>query len=142
MACPDVWAKQACGKGESEMSKRHIRQSHADRIYDAIVLFLIILFLLIILYPLWFVIIASFSNSSDVTNGSVIFLPKGFSLEAYEKVLSDPKIMTGYRNTIFYIDCRYVAELGGYGSDCLPAFQKGFCRPKNDICDTDFHNVL
>lgn len=106
------------------MSKRHIRQSHADRIYDAIVLFLIILFLLIILYPLWFVIIASFSNSSDVTNGSVIFLPKGFSLEAYEKVLSDPKIMTGYRNTIFYTVAGTLLNLAGTVAIAYPLSRK------------------
>ena len=130
MACPDVWAKQACGKGESEMSKRHIRQSHADRIYDAIVLFLIILFLLIVLYPLWFVIIASFSNSSDVTNGSVIFLPKGFSLEAYEKVLSDPKIMTGYRNTIFYTVAGTLLNLAGTVAIAYPLSRKDFVGRK------------
>ena len=76
------------------MKSKHIKQTNADRLYDIVILILISLLLLIILYPLWFVIIASVSNSSEVMKGNVIFWPKEFSFEAYEKVLQDPKIVT------------------------------------------------
>ena len=61
-----------------------------------------VLILIVIIYPLWFVVIASFSDSTQVTVGNVLIWPKGFHLTAYQKVFSDTRIMTGYRNTIFY----------------------------------------
>lgn len=84
------------------MKRSAVRQSKADIIYDTLVLIFILILLLLILYPLWFVLIASVSDSSQVIKGNVVLLPKGFSLEAYKKVLEDPKIVAGYRNTIFY----------------------------------------
>ena len=67
------------------MKHAHIRQSGADRLYDAIVMLCILLLLLLILYPLWFVIIASFSNSSEVMKGNVIFWVK--DLKRYSQTL-------------------------------------------------------
>jgi putative aldouronate transport system permease protein len=55
-----------------------------------------------VLYPLWFVIIASLSDPSAVASGSVSILPKGFRLTGYEMILNDERIWTGYRNSIIY----------------------------------------
>ena len=104
----------------------HIRQTKFDILYDAFVLFLVILMLILILYPLWFVIIASFSNSSEVMKGNVIFWPKGFSFEAYEKVLSDPKILTGYRNTLIYTVLGTLMNLGGTIAVAYPLSRRDF----------------
>ncbi len=79
-----------------------IHATRADRIFDAVNVCIMILILAIIIYPLWFVVIASFSDSQLVTTGKVLVWPKGFHLTAYQKVFSDSRIMTGYRNTIFY----------------------------------------
>ncbi len=79
-----------------------IHSSHADRIFNIFNYTLMVLILIVIIYPLWFVVIASFSDSTQVTVGNVLLWPKGFHLTAYQKVFSDTRIMTGYRNTIFY----------------------------------------
>ena len=79
-----------------------IHATRADAIFDAINILIMVLILAIIIYPLWFVVIASFSDSQLVTTGKVLIWPKGFHLHAYRKVFSDTRIMTGYRNTIFY----------------------------------------
>ena len=47
------------------------RKSTSERVFDIFVYGIAILLILVILYPLWFVIIASFSNPSDVANGNV-----------------------------------------------------------------------
>lgn len=82
-------------------SKTAIR-SWDDRIVDFISYFIGALVILVTLYPLLFVISASFSDPVRVTNGELILWPVGFSLEGYEKILSYNLIWTGYRNTIFY----------------------------------------
>ena len=76
--------------------------STADRIFDAFNYILLTLILFIILYPLYFVVIASVSDPMAVLGGQVMWKPVGFSLEAYNMVFKDSQVMTGYRNTIVY----------------------------------------
>ena len=52
-----------------------------------------------IIYPLWFVIIASFSNPQDVATGAVWFWPKSWSLEGYKTLFAQPLIWRSYFNT-------------------------------------------
>jgi putative aldouronate transport system permease protein len=58
--------------------------------------------LLVTVYPLYFIVIASFSDPSAVGNGQVWLFPKGFTLEGYRELLNHANIWVGYRNTIFY----------------------------------------
>lgn len=73
-----------------------------DRMFDFFIYFFLSVILFIVLYPLYFIVIASFSDPLDVLGGKVIWFPSGFSLEAYRMVFKDPQVMTGYRNTIAY----------------------------------------
>jgi len=73
-----------------------------DKKFDRIALVISILLFLIILYPLYFVIIASFSNPTMVVNGDVVFWPKGINFEGYRRILAEDEIWLGYRNTIAY----------------------------------------
>lgn len=59
-------------------------------------------FLIVAFYPLYFVVIASFSNSAAVANGEVLLWPKGFTLAGYKMMLGKTEIWTGYKNTIIY----------------------------------------
>lgn len=61
-----------------------------------------ILFLIAVIYPIYFIVIASFSDPSAVANGQVWFFPKGFTLEGYKELLRHDNIWIGYRNTILY----------------------------------------
>lgn len=58
--------------------------------------------LLLFAYPLYYTIIASFSDAEAVVTGKVSIVPVGFSLEAYRAVLANKQVWLGYRNTIFY----------------------------------------
>ena len=63
--------------------------------------YLVITFL-VIAYPLYFIILASFSSPDAVGAGTVWFWPKGFNLEGYRTIFAHDRIWIGYRNTIFY----------------------------------------
>ena len=58
--------------------------------------------LLITVYPLYFTVIASFSEPSAVASGEVIWKPVGFTLDSYKQVFAYKQIWMGYLNTIFY----------------------------------------
>ena len=79
-----------------------IRRTRSDVVFDVVNYTLLILVFFIIAYPLYFVIIASFSDPYLVTTGQVWFYPRGLNLDAYAKVFSREDIMIGYRNTIIY----------------------------------------
>ena len=57
---------------------------------------------LMVLYPLYFIVIASVSDPVAINNGQVRLLPMGFNLDGYRKILEDGKIWTAYNNTVFY----------------------------------------
>ncbi|MDY4138052.1 MAG: carbohydrate ABC transporter permease [Eubacteriales bacterium] len=75
----------------------------SDRIFHALVVIISILVAIIILYPLWFVIIASISNSDMVNQGKVTFLPVDIRFYGFQQIFQDARIWVGYRNTIFYV---------------------------------------
>ena len=78
------------------------KKSKGDRAFDITLVVISILIILVIAYPLYFVVFASFSQPEAVLGGKLRFLPVGFNLESYQMVLTEPKVWTGYRNTILY----------------------------------------
>ena len=79
-----------------------IRETAGDRIFNAINVVLLTFLLLLVLYPLYFVVIASFSNPDLVNTGKVILYPREVAWDGYKMVFNYPGIWIGYRNTIFY----------------------------------------
>ena len=82
--------------------KKLKRLGKRDRIFLAVVYGSVILISAVILYALWFVVIASISDPNLVASGEVLLLPKGITWEGYKYILRDKRILTGYLNTIRY----------------------------------------
>lgn len=82
--------------------KKIRKNSMADNIFLFFVYAFVVLITLIILYPLWFVVIASISDPSLVSSGQVLLLPKGLTFEGFRYILDDKRIWIGYYNTIRY----------------------------------------
>lgn len=78
------------------------RKSIGDVTFDIINNIFWIIVLFIVLYPLWFVIIASFSDPDMVIQGKVLFWPKDFSWIGYEAVFDHKELIRSYGNSIFY----------------------------------------
>lgn len=84
------------------MKPTGIRRTRADRVFDTVNVILMTVILLITLYPLYFVLIASVSDAYEVAKGHVFLWPKGFTMESYLNVFREKRVWLGYRNTIFY----------------------------------------
>ena len=77
-----------------------------------IIVYIIMCFILIVtLYPLIFIVSASFSDPMYVNTGQIWILPKGFTIEGYRRVFRNEAIWTGYRNTVFYTLCGTLINL-------------------------------
>lgn len=84
------------------MSKNKVKRTRFNAAFDTVNITLMGILLIIILYPLYFTIIASVSEPYSVINGEVLFYPVKMTFDAYRNILRETKIWTGYRNTIFY----------------------------------------
>ena len=73
-----------------------------DRMVNIIFHIIAIIMILLIIYPLWFVIIASFSNPADVANGDVWFWPKHWEFSGYNELFKQKMFWKSYGNTIIY----------------------------------------
>ena len=82
--------------------RQKVRSQRSDVAFNIILYAACTLLLLLILYPLWFIVIASFSDPSAVAGGHVWLLPVGFTLDGYEELLKQANVWIGYRNTIAY----------------------------------------
>lgn len=84
-------------------TKRKIRKSKEDKIFDFFLYLIAGLLILITLYPMYFIVIASVSNPTAVSNGELFLLPRGINLKAYKELAGYAKLWSGYRNTILYV---------------------------------------
>ena len=84
------------------MKKYHLqRYSISDKIFLAFVWVILSLFLIIIAYPLLFVLSASFSGSTSVMSLSLI--PKRITMIGYRTVFEYKYIWSGYSNSLLYM---------------------------------------
>jgi multiple sugar transport system permease protein/putative aldouronate transport system permease protein len=93
------------------MMKKSKCSSPADRVFYTISGVLLTVLLLMVLYPLIFVVSASFSSGSAVSTGKVLLWPVGFNLEGYLAVFRKPDIFHSYYNTLVYTVCGTVINV-------------------------------
>lgn len=79
-----------------------MKKSLSDKIFDVINLLIMLLMLVIFLWPLWFVVIASISDPNLVNMGQVLIFPKGINFDGYVRILEYKELWVGYGNSIFY----------------------------------------
>ena len=79
-----------------------IRDSFGDRVFIFFVYLFLVLVLLVVLYPVIYIVSASFSDPNAVTAGKVWLYPVDFSLRGYQVTFQNPQIVTGYLNSLFY----------------------------------------
>lgn len=77
-------------------------------VFNTIFLALLIPFTL---YPFYYTLIASFSDGSQIIQGNVIFLPKGFTLDSYKMISTIGYFWHSYGNTLFYTAFGMLASL-------------------------------
>lgn len=80
----------------------HLKLSAVDRFFLIINDFLLLTALLVVLYPIIYIVSSSFSSPTAVSSGRVVLFPVGFSLKGYKAVFEHKLIVSGYTNTIFY----------------------------------------
>ncbi len=109
-----------------------IRDTRSDRAFAIINVVILTIVTLIVLYPLVFVVSASFSNTSALAAGRVTLLPVEPNLTSYRAVFRDNKIWIGYKNTTFYTALYLVISLTATLVTAYPLSRKD-CKGRNVI---------
>ena len=94
-----------------QMAGGPIKLTSGDRAFYAVNAVLLALLALIVIYPLYFIIIASFSDPDAVLGGRVILYPVQVTFEGYAKILQRTDVWRGYLNTIIYTALTVVLSL-------------------------------
>lgn len=76
--------------------------TNGEKIYQAVNIALITALLFILVYPLWYVLLGSFSDVMQMRKATMPLFVHGFSFDNYRLIFSSKNIWIGYRNTIGY----------------------------------------
>ncbi|MDF2887253.1 MAG: sugar transporter permease [Lacrimispora sp.] len=81
-----------------------VKKSKGERAFSVFNYIFLTLLIVLCLYPVWYVAVASFSNSNLLTQHTGLLIkPVGWSIDAYKKVFKNPMIGRGYLNTLFIL---------------------------------------
>src|SRR4051812_31214670 len=84
------------------MELANIREASNDRWFNVINYTVLTLFLIIVMYPLVFIVSASFSSPDAVISGKVWLWPVQLTLDGYEAVFKHKLIWSSFRNSVIY----------------------------------------
>ncbi len=86
----------------TRITRRPLSNRLSDRAFDRASVLILSISALAVIYPIYFIVIASVSEPSAVYNGDVLVAPSGFTLEGYARIFSDPTIIRGFANSVLY----------------------------------------
>ncbi len=78
------------------------RPSKGDKVFDIVNITILLIFTILILYPIVFVVNASFSDPTKIFDTPLLLTPRGFSLDGYTEILKNDDILVGFRNAVLY----------------------------------------
>jgi putative aldouronate transport system permease protein len=84
------------------MSSLNRFETRADKVFSITIVVVLSILTIIVLYPIWYAIVASFSDATKVMNGEVWLFPKGWNIEGYLNVFKNSRIWLGYGNSLLY----------------------------------------
>jgi len=82
--------------------KKRIKESAGDRILIGVIYVILTLLVIVVLYPLIYIVSSSISSPAAVTSGQVWLWPVELSFKGFEELFRRGEVMTGYLNSIFY----------------------------------------
>lgn len=112
-----------------------IKRSGSDIRLDIIFKAIAFLMVLAVIYPLWFVIVASFSNPQEIANGEVWLFPAQWDFSGYRELFRQQQIWTSYLNTIIY-------TLVGTFIALAVNIPAGYAMSRRDLAGSRFINAF
>lgn len=111
-------------KANKKLSK--INETAGDRVFNVITSIILLLIIIIVGYPILFVVSCSFSSSTALQAGLVVLWPVDFTLKGYKFILDFRQVWIGYRNSIFYTFMGVLFNMTATVLTAYPLSKRGF----------------
>jgi putative aldouronate transport system permease protein len=108
------------------LGKNRIRVSSGEKGFTLFNYTFFVLLCALMVYPFWHVVMNSFSSAEAAAKGGIFLRPKGFTLETYKSVFTNPQIWTGYLTT-------FLVTLGGTFFGTLFTATTAYALSKKDL---------
>jgi putative aldouronate transport system permease protein len=82
-----------------------MKQSLGGKVFDTINLFLMLFFCLTIIYPIYTIVLNSFSTEADILRSGFRIFPSELYLENWQKIVNANLIWQSFFNTVFITVC-------------------------------------
>lgn len=112
-----------------------MKKSKEDMLFDGILYAVATLLIILMLYPMYFIVIASFSDATAVANGNITFIPKGINLDGYKRIFEYKQLWVGYKNTIIYTAVGTLINL-------LVNITAGYAISRKDLVGRKFFTIF
>jgi putative aldouronate transport system permease protein len=117
-----------------KQKKSMIRETRMDRLTLYVFYAILTLIGIVTIYPVIYVISASFSEPTAVNNGSVVLWPVGLHIDGYKYILESDWILIGYRNSLIYM-------VLGTLLDLVVTFLAAYALSRRDIFGRSLLNI-
>ena len=107
-------------------SNMKIKKKSSEKTFDIINGAFLLILVILVAYPLYYVLIASISDPYEVYAGKTFLLPSKITFEGYKRVFKESSIAGGYLNSIYY------TVLGTVVSVAL-VLTTGYCMSKKTL---------
>ena len=89
---------------KTKKSGQKIKEPIGERVFNIFNNVFMFLIMIIMVYPMWYVLVASFSESQKMVGfEGIMWLPRGLSLDSYRLMAKNPMVLRGYLNTIYIV---------------------------------------
>ena len=96
---------------KTQVKRMALRDTAGDKVFYTINAIVLGILALIVLYPLYFIVIAAISDPDAVLGGKVVLYPVNLNFEGFSKIMERKDVWLGYRNTILYTALTVVLSL-------------------------------
>ena len=118
------------------MLKKRKQRMKGDRAMQVLSTIVLLFVLVIVAYPVMYVISCSFSSEEAITAGRILLWPVEVCLDGYKFVFRYKQVMVGYRNTIIYAICGLALEMFLTVCAAYPLSRREY--PRRKFCNTVF----
>lgn len=84
------------------MKHRHMQLSFSDRVFHAVNTFIMLLICIVIIYPMYYIIIASITDPTVIDGGEMLLWPRKLFFDGYITAFEHKPLLTGYANSLLY----------------------------------------
>lgn len=101
-------------------AKTKIKRSVGDHVIDTILIIVMIFLGIIMLYPMWYELVVSISEATQlIKHRGILLWPLGFDTTAYRLVFKYPQLLNGYKNTLIILGLGLAVNIS---MTCLGAY--------------------